>query len=51
MARPNSFFAGKKALPTSICSAVLELEDWEKAFSMAENKEGYKILFQLHPEE
>ena len=31
------------------CSAVLELEDWEKAFSMAENKEGYKILFQLFP--
>ena len=33
------------------CSAILDLEDWEKAFSMAENKEGYKILFQLNPEE
>ena len=33
------------------CSAVLDLEDWEKAFSMAEHKEGYKILFQMNPEE
>ena len=33
------------------CSAVLDLEDWEKAFSLAEHKEGYKILFQMNPEE
>lgn len=46
----NLLAAGKIQIEP-YCSAVLELEDWEKAFSMAENKEGYKILFQLNPEE
>ena len=32
------------------CSAVLPLEEWEKAMSMFQNKEGYKILFQLSNE-
>lgn len=33
------------------CSAIFDLEEWEKAFKMAERKEGYKILFRLNPEE
>ena len=46
----NLLAAGKIQMEP-YCSAVLDLEDWEKAFSMAENKEGYKIQFQLNPEE
>ena len=49
--RMMQLLAAGKIQMEPYCSAVLELEDWEKAFSMAENKEGYKILFQLHPEE
>ena len=45
----NLLAAGKIQIEP-YCSAVLELEDWENAFSMAENKEGYKILFQMSQE-
>ncbi len=41
--------AGKVQLEP-YCSAVLPLEEWEKAMELFESKQGYKILFQLAPE-
>ena len=32
------------------CSAVLDLDDWETAFKLFEEKKGYKFLFQLSEE-
>ncbi|MBQ3181628.1 MAG: alcohol dehydrogenase catalytic domain-containing protein [Clostridia bacterium] len=45
----NLMTAGKIQLEP-YCSKILSLDEWEEAMEMFENKEGYKILFQINPD-
>lgn len=49
--RLMQLLAADKVQMEPYCSAVLPLEQWETAMEMFEKKEGYKILFQLSPEQ